>query len=544
MECSSASDSWSGCLRLASVCLDRAQVHDLYHTLTTPLLESVNRTNLISTRCVSTTLEPHLLYFLNNDNLDPSLYSETATDPPTSPQGNQPSRYLFALVVQDSEMVMADLLTRILEAIAVLGPDNCHLSIVDYGSTDKTGEMLGLLEQFLDQYNLGDMQTRLQRRQEPESTRPQRLSYTFTTIVSKQAVPENSAWVKQLAVRAPFDLNQLSEAVAKVIKDKKEGNGHDGKALQFDEVVILDPVVTCAEDILELIFQRRLQGADLTCGMDIDIQTSPNGEQTIYDSSITRDMLGQRLHKNMESPKEFSTDSETQTRFEKRLPFQVEACWSGGVVVRASSLFSTSFIQSNEQSSLLQQDALCDGSPMDDRSAMCHALWQESTRSEEQVALRVPRMAIVPGVLFSRSPKDYAAQGLFNGWELWPSTEKQYRDQLKGKLAASSHQPMYGYRPSTSSYGYSHESKEDASWIPSFGGKDDDDKGILETLGELVQEQEDLLVIPEETHLRFKTRLEEIEAVFGVQDIQTALQAKGDTEMIIEWRDRTESWEC
>ncbi|KAG0364859.1 hypothetical protein BGX24_004431, partial [Mortierella sp. AD032] len=214
---------------------------DLYHSLTVPLLDMVNRTKLVSTRCGATTLEPHLLSFLTNDlagsssseqqistttttissTSDTTLIDTTTTtteqEQPqhsTAVKRTRPYRYLFALVLQDSETILPDILTRVLETISILGPDNCHLSIVDHASADNTKTMLDKLKEFLDMYNRGDIQLFGQKEASPEEggakearvrapsqgKQQQYLPYTITTMTARDNSVENVARIKDLAL--------------------------------------------------------------------------------------------------------------------------------------------------------------------------------------------------------------------------------------------------------------------------------------------------------------------------------------------------------
>ncbi|KAI8595665.1 cryptococcal mannosyltransferase 1-domain-containing protein [Dissophora ornata] len=552
---------------------------DLYHTLTLPLLKIANRTKLISTRCGTTTLAPHLLSFLSNDLYDTHQQESGQSTPGLETTSRKPSRYLFAVVVQDSQTVLPDLLSRVLEAIAVLGPDHCHLSVVDHASTDETATMLRHLSHFLDLYNSEDVQSlddhilgrgsknrKIGQQAHSKATveeyenkhrRHRHLSYTITTLAARDSSAENLARIRNMAVEPLIgsdDENSYQvDPTTEVVTDKStdgEGYGVEKQARSLDKVILLDPVVTCAEDVLELIFQSHLQDADVTCGMDLGF-TTHSGD---LGHSLTRDMTGEMLHDDAENRDVFSSDLEAQTRFEKRLPFQVESCWSGAVVIRASTLDSTSssspqtpFHVSSEQQ---QQDDQC--APKDDRTLYFQSLWKPLTEPSVSLA-HIPRIVVVPSIQFSDSPKDYVGQGRFDGWGLWPKTEKQYRDDLEAKLVAASHQPLYGYRPSTANYDYIPRVEEDEKQMSIFDSVQELLIGKEKETGdeeENEQEKEEtqdigMLMIPEETIPLLKERLKEIRAVFGVQDIQNAVLAKRDVELISEWRDRPDqTWEC
>ncbi|KAG0217045.1 capsular associated protein [Mortierella sp. NVP41] len=622
---------WFGCLWVGLKMMEAAQYShrspllsstnalldttDLYQSLTLPLLEIVNRTNLISTRCGTTTLEPHLLSFLTNDLARSVSSSSSSGDTTTIPVADveaetttatgqsaprtRPYRYLFAIILQDSETVLPDLMTRVLETISILGADHCHLSIVDHASADATKTMLHKVKEFLDMYNRGDIQSlgdessssseeegtgesgvRLQQQQ---GQRKQYLSYTITTMTTRDESVENIARIKDLALDS-----LLAPAAASAVVHGSAGESNssteEGES-PFDRIILLDPVVTCADAILELVFQSLLQDADVTCGLDLDFQTTTDASDTtvaetgkprdgVYDSTITRDMLHQKLHRDpAHHIDKVSNDPETQTRFSKRLPFQVESCWSRAVVLRSSTALKVSTVSSGSPhlfSEVLTTSAAGTAAAQpqdqcttmrDDRALFCNALWTTLPPSSSPPSSGSPsppssptenniiKMVVVPSIQFTDSPKEYVLQGRFDGWGLWPKTEKRYQDELETRLVAASHRPMYGYRSSTSSYGYIPRVEEDGGStllevVFNGGGvakekeeaqKEDDDEERKE------EEEERMIreIVPESTVELLKTRLEEIRAVFGVQDIQNAVLAKRDSDLITSWRSAT-----
>ncbi|KAG0354695.1 hypothetical protein BGX24_006849, partial [Mortierella sp. AD032] len=304
--------------------------------------------------------------------------------------------------------------------------------------------------------------------------------------------------------------------------------------------------------------------------------------------TVTRDMLHQKLHRDaIHKTNQISNDPETQTRFLKRAPFQVESCWSRVVVLRSTTALKVSGVSSgspilfaeilNEQSQMevehrVQPNDVCVTADAlrDDRALFSRALWTTITTtitttttppSEPGVTAATDtnkdmiRMVVVPSIQFTDSPKEYVLQGLFNGWGLWPKTEKQYRDELENRLISISHRPLYGYRPSTSSYGYTPRVEEEndggassSSNLLSLvlnGGSQPDEQNEPEESQEEVErkmkakkEEERMIseIVPEETVEGLKTRLETIGAVFGVQDIQNAVLAKRDEDLITSWR--------
>ncbi|KAF9945061.1 hypothetical protein BGZ70_004088, partial [Mortierella alpina] len=299
--------------------------------------------------------------------------------------------------------------------------------------------------------------------------------------------------------------------------------------------------------------------------------------------SATRDILGHKPHSEVDHRGVFSIDPETQTRFEKRLPFQVQACWSSAVVLRLSRsvLSALPFSSSGDPEPDAGADE-CAISRSDERMVLANQLWKQHSRQQQQTSGAVSvnesqshpvaRVVVVPAVHFASSAHEYIHQGLFDGWGLWPSTAQQYRDALEAKFVAMSRHPLYGYRPSTSSYGYIPRVKEekvvpietDATTSLEREEKEGDlsgankDQGSSTTIkleeggGTRVESVAVVknsssnaddetgspsMLISEEVLPLLKARLEEINAVFGVQDIEDAVLTKQEAELIVEWRD-------
>jgi alpha-1,3-mannosyltransferase len=90
------------------------------------------------------------------------------------------------------------------------------------------------------------------------------------------------------------------------------------------------------EDILELIHQRLLQKADMTCAMDWIY-----GGATFYDVWVSRAMNGDQFFEVPQSGSwEFSNNlfwnhPPSKDRWEAKKPFQVFACWNGATAFTA-----------------------------------------------------------------------------------------------------------------------------------------------------------------------------------------------------------------
>jgi len=199
---------------------------------------------------------------------------------------------------------------------------------------------------------------------------------------------------------------------------------------------------------------------------------------------------------------------------------------------------------------------------LDRRSMFCEQLWTlsplpspfipaestialelPSTQTQEESSNGIARIVIVPSILFTNSAKTYARLGLFNGWGLWPKSEKRHRDEQENKIQAASRRPLYGYRPSTASYGYIprvEETQVDAheqSVENDASSKGIDSPSTKSSLMLTVAIPEGKL--PDTTVPLLRDRLESIDAVFGVQDIQEAMFIKQETERIQNWRPRS-----
>lgn len=106
-------------------------------------------------------------------------------------------------------------------------------------------------------------------------------------------------------------------------------------------VVFLNDVAICPEDILELVYQRDILKADMTCGMD---WTYAGEHPTFYDVWIARGMTGESCF-NIPPDGNWNSawnllwnDRDAKSRLEAHLPFQVFSCWNGAAVFTAKPI--------------------------------------------------------------------------------------------------------------------------------------------------------------------------------------------------------------
>ncbi|KAK0653580.1 glycosyltransferase [Cercophora samala] len=215
-------------------------------------------------------------------------------------------RYFIALDLRQCISLLPRLLGSVIEAIRFLGPRNCALSIIEGNSNDGTGEVLAALRPELDALTT---------------------TYYFET---SDINPKEGDRIQKLA--------QLRNMALQPLVDDTEAAKFSAKNTT---VVFLNDVAICLEDILELIHQKRILGADMTCAMD---WTYVGPDPTFYDVWIARGMNGDSF---FEIPADGNWDSawnlfwnnpSAQQRLLRHQPFQVFSCWNGAAVFTATPI--------------------------------------------------------------------------------------------------------------------------------------------------------------------------------------------------------------
>ncbi|KAK1962407.1 alpha-1,3-mannosyltransferase CMT1 [Colletotrichum sublineola] len=222
--------------------------------------------------------------------------------------------YFFALDLRQVRDLLPQLIGAVLEAMNVIGPENCALSVVEGISTDGTYETLYRLQAHMDKMGVAYY---LQR---------SNIDSHSGDRIGKLAKLRNLALEPMMA----------------------EASAYDPKAT----IVFLNDVAACTEDILELAYQKQVQGADMTCAMDYHfLRFAPhNGEPSFYDSWISRTINGDTfLPIPDRTPKGeqwsdvanmFWNHPYSQDRYLNRKPLQVFACWNGGVAMTGEPFLS------------------------------------------------------------------------------------------------------------------------------------------------------------------------------------------------------------
>ncbi|KAK2023550.1 alpha-1,3-mannosyltransferase CMT1 [Colletotrichum zoysiae] len=215
--------------------------------------------------------------------------------------------YFFALDLRQVRDLLPQLIGAVLEAMNVIGPENCALSVVEGMSTDGTYETLYRLKAHMDKMGVA--------------------YYLQTSNIDSHSGDR----IGKLAKLRNLALEPMMA----------EADAYDPQAT----IVFLNDVAACTEDILELAYQKQVQGADMTCAMDYHfLRFAPhNGEPSFYDSWISRTINGDTfLPIPDRTPKGeqwsdvvnmFWNHPYSQDRYRSRKPLQVFACWNGGVAM-------------------------------------------------------------------------------------------------------------------------------------------------------------------------------------------------------------------
>ncbi|KIW94622.1 uncharacterized protein Z519_04598 [Cladophialophora bantiana CBS 173.52] len=212
-----------------------------------------------------------------------------------------PRRWFFALNVHQCAPVLPRLLASVVETIRFLRPEDCILSIVGRRSNDGTLEILEKIRDEMETLNV---------------------TYYFSTS-DIDPFKEGSDYITEWAALRNLALDPLVRQPELYDPDTT--------------VIFLNEAAFCTDDILELIYQRVYQKADMTCGMDW-----ANHGETFNDVGASRGLTGDMFVKPPNTGDTngtlFRNDPKTKTRFEAKLPFQVYSCWNGGAVFTAKPL--------------------------------------------------------------------------------------------------------------------------------------------------------------------------------------------------------------
>ncbi|CAO1601096.1 hypothetical protein XANCAGTX0491_004760 [Xanthoria calcicola] len=211
-------------------------------------------------------------------------------------------RFFFALDLYQAADILPQLTASILETVKFLGPEYCYLSIVEGNSTDGTSDLLQALH--IKANTLGLAYSLVQSNLDPQNETNDRIEVL--------AQLRNLALAPLLQHPSDFDSTETT-------------------------IVFLNDISPCTNDILELIHQRRVQGADMACPMDY------SDDGLFYDIWIARSMTGDIFFNIPPSglwkhaTNLLWDDPERKRRLEAHTPFQVFACWNGMAAIGAKA---------------------------------------------------------------------------------------------------------------------------------------------------------------------------------------------------------------
>ncbi|KAL8849886.1 MAG: hypothetical protein Q9221_005152 [Calogaya cf. arnoldii] len=257
----------------------------------------------VASHYVGAIIAPEVTTFPKLDCLVPSGDRYKHLRPKDNDLNEEKLKYFFALNLHQCAQLLPQLLGSILDTIKFLGPQNCALSIVEGRSNDGTFETLLLLVEELD-----------------------RISVKYFLQTDERSPAVLGGGINRHRVWALAILRNLA---LQPLVDLQLGDDTDVT------VVFVNDVVICTEDILELIYQRHRQNADMTCAMD---WTFPGDRAFFYDKWISRGINGDTFFEIGRYDVIFWNDPETSEKFKAGKPVQVFSCWNGAVTFTAKPI--------------------------------------------------------------------------------------------------------------------------------------------------------------------------------------------------------------
>lgn len=290
-------------------------------------------------------------------------------------------KYYLALDLTQTVDLLPRLVGSVVEAIRFLGPQDCVLSIVGGNSDDGTTLVLDAIRPELDALGIA--------------------RYFFET----SSVDPRDGDDQQVASSV-----MMRNLVLKPMLDNRRFYSED------TTVIFLNEVAICMEDILELAYQRRHLGADMTCAMD----WNSAGRDPIYnDVWGSRTLTGESFSRNLEDKSWdeawnlFWNDHETKSRYSSHLPFQVFSCWSGAVTLKADPiLYGDMIFRNNNQRECSQ------GGP----ALFCKELWYKGWG----------KISVVPSVSLEHSDDAGRALKARRGYtSAWVGPEQDKKSKIE-----------------------------------------------------------------------------------------------------------------
>lgn len=239
-------------------------------------------------------------------------------------------KYFFAINLYNSFDVIPDLFATIFRVAAVLGYHNVFVSIYENGSTDQTKALLRIFDALCRSVGL---------RVVIRTSRRTRGAFNHRI--------EYLAEVRNAAFGPLFEL-------------REEQNEY------FDSIIFMNDILPCVDDLLELIWQSRLNNAGITCAADY-MYHEGIGAPVFYDNWVARDINGTALENApFESIFHHAPSSD---RFQRHLPIQVQSCWNGIAILDPAPFYMPQRVKFR-MANIVQGE--CSGSEC---SLICNDYW-------------------------------------------------------------------------------------------------------------------------------------------------------------------------
>jgi len=216
-------------------------------------------------------------------------------------RGKTQHKYFFAINLYNSFDIIPDLFSTMFKVSSIVGFHNVFVSVYENGSTDQTKALLRLFDALSRSVGLRVV--------------------IRTSLRTRGAFHHRIEYLAEVRNAALAPLQELRDAEGEV----------------FDSVIFMNDVLPCVDDLLELIWQSRLQNAGITCGADY-IFHEEVGSAVFYDNWVARDMNGTALEN---APFEaVFRDPESSHRFQRHLPIQVQSCWNGIAILDPAPMYA------------------------------------------------------------------------------------------------------------------------------------------------------------------------------------------------------------
>ncbi|KIJ98628.1 glycosyltransferase family 69 protein [Laccaria amethystina LaAM-08-1] len=210
-------------------------------------------------------------------------------------------KYYFAINLYNSFDVIPDLFATLFRTAAILGYHNVFVSIYENGSSDQTKALLRIFDAL---------------------TRSVGMRVTIRTSTrTRGAFNHRIEYLAEVRNSAFVPLHEL----------------RDSEGEYFDTIIFMNDILPCVDDILELIWQSRINNAGITCAADY-MYHEEISSPVFYDNWVARDINGTALE-NAPFEKIFH-DEDSSDRFQRHLPIQVQSCWNGIAVLDPAPFYS------------------------------------------------------------------------------------------------------------------------------------------------------------------------------------------------------------